>query len=159
MAWSPIGGNTIELSWVCMYPSRYDLRYCQGVKEQETNNNRLWFLCDLNHIDNSECDMPRARIATTPMAFQGSMLTITPHRLPDITTLPASVYAAACLRGQCSLLHIEYRYIHIYVYLYNCICVFIFIFIWVCIYIYIFVPTHMNRKPSAEGAELSHRLV
>ena len=37
----------------------------------------------------------------------GHYATITPCRLPDVTTIrmPTSVYAAPCLRGQCRLLH------------------------------------------------------
>ena len=32
--------------------------------------------------------VPRARIETTYLTFQASLLTITPHRLTDATTLP-----------------------------------------------------------------------
>ena len=32
--------------------------------------------------------VPRAGIETTSLAFRASVLTITPHRLPDITTIP-----------------------------------------------------------------------
>ena len=47
--------------------------------------------------------MPRAGIKPTLLEFQANVLTNTPHRFPDITTLPHA-YVAPCLRGQCRLL-------------------------------------------------------
>ena len=43
----------------------------------------------------------RAVIEPTFVVFLASMLTITPCRLPDVSTLYLHVYVAACWRGQC----------------------------------------------------------
>ena len=47
---------------------------------------------------------PRVGIKLTSLVFQASVLIITPPRLPDDTIIP---YAAACLRGQCRILHLS----------------------------------------------------
>ena len=57
---------------------------------------------------------PRAIIELTSLAFRASMLTITPPKLPGMSSgyprLP--VYAAPCLGGQCRLI---YTYIYMYI--------------------------------------------
>ena len=50
----------------------------------------------------------RAGIECTSLAFWANVLTITPHRLPDVTTTP--VYAAPCL-GQLIQFHIYRIYV------------------------------------------------
>ena len=48
--------------------------------------------------------VPRSGIRLTSLAFQASVLTITPPRLPDVPTMLTTTYVAPCLRGQCTLL-------------------------------------------------------
>ena len=75
--------------------------------------------------------VPRGGIEPTSLPFRASVLTITPCRFPFMSPLCPClpVYAAPCLRGQCSQLHllgfasepfIHIKFIFINLYLYKC---------------------------------------
>ena len=87
--------------------------------------------------------VPTAGIEPTSLAFRASVLTITPHRIPDVTTIPTPTYLCS-VRGQCSLAHIAkcgnvpicvemFLDVSMFgsVVLYLCLCV----SMWLCVYV------------------------
>ena len=62
--------------------------------------------------------VPRAGFEHTSFTIRASVLTITQHRLPNVTAYPGlPVYVAPCLRSQCSELRTP---ICMCIYLYMC---------------------------------------
>ena len=85
---------------------------------------------------------PRVGFEPTPLAFQSSVLTIKPFKIPYVITLSTPT----CLRGswlERSVQITTYTYIYIYICVYTHIYIHIYVYIHIYIHIRVYVYTYI----------------